>query len=38
MGLGSVLMSDGWKLNADSWKTDEPESLILAQSERWRHA
>ena len=26
------------KLEAKRFKRDEPESLILAQSERWRHA
>ena len=31
--LAGALVSAGWAL---IW--DEPESLILAQSERWRHA
>ncbi len=34
--MGRVL-SDSGKLSAGNW-LDEPESLILAQSERWRHA
>ena len=38
-GLAWVLVSGcwvrGWGLG---WVVDEPESLILAQSERWRHA
>ena len=39
-----VQLSDGFGigwlvcLSCEGWMDDEPESLILAQSERWRHA
>ena len=36
-GLGSVLMLFDLAFGL-GWMADEPESLILAQSERWRHA
>ena len=35
LGFGFGLVVRGWGLG---WVLDEPESLILAQSERWRHA
>ena len=43
MGLGFCLLKVllGWVLLMGAWLGgigDEPESLILAQSERWRHA
>ena len=37
MGLGSVCRLPE-VLVWGAWVGDEPESLILAQSERWRHA
>ena len=44
LGLGMVLcmfIGAGLVLGCEAWGwvgIDEPESLILAQSERWRHA
>jgi hypothetical protein len=43
LGLGMVLgfvcfLTFGYIFGYDHGLVDEPESLILAQSERWRHA
>ena len=45
LGMVCVGLSDAWfgflrvfGLFGLDWVLDEPESLILAQSERWRHA
>ena len=37
MGFGCEFAGMAWGA-LGRWQADEPESLILAQSERWRHA